>query len=89
MEINTNLTAGGVTNLTPTKQRSVAASQPAEPGASFASSNALEVALNGIPDIRPEAVESARALINDPNYPSADTIKALAGFFAGKLSNPE
>jgi hypothetical protein len=89
MEINTNLTAGGLSNLTPPKQRSVAASQAAEAGASFASSNALEVALNGIPDVRPEAVDRARQLIADPNYPSADTIKTLAGFFADKLSTPE
>jgi hypothetical protein len=74
MEINTNLTAGGVSNLTPAKQRSVAA---------------LEVSLNGVPDVRPEAVDRARQLIADPNYPSADTIKTLAGFFADKLSTPE
>jgi hypothetical protein len=90
MEINTNLPAAGVTNLTPAKQRSPAAAPTADSGASFASTNALNVALKQVPDVRSDAVDRARDLINDPNYPSADTIKKLSSFLAGKLqSNPD
>ena len=87
MEINTKMNAGGVNSITPTRQRTTAASQPAQPGASFDSSHALEAALNRTPDVRPEAIDRARELINDPSYPSADTIKKLAGFFAAKLQS--
>jgi hypothetical protein len=84
MEINMKINAGGVTAATPAKRSSP---QPLAPGDadSFESSNALDGALKSVPDVRPEAVARARILINDPNYPSADTVKQLSGFLAGKL----
>jgi len=33
------------------------------------------------PDVRPEAVERAKNLANDPNYPGADAISKLANLF--------
>jgi len=33
------------------------------------------------PEVRPEAVERAKALATDPNYPGSDTIASLAKLF--------
>ena len=46
----------------------------------------LRAELSRQPEIRPEALERARALATDPNYPSSDTIKKLAGII---LSSPD
>lgn len=56
-------------------------------GDSFASTNALESALKSLPDVRTDAVARARQLINDPSYPSAETVKQLSNFLAGKLQS--
>lgn len=40
-------------------------------------SAALRVALNRIPEVRPEVVERGRALAADPNYPSMDILKQV------------
>lgn len=87
MEINTKLNAGGVNKVAPSRQRAEAANKTPASADAFASSTALEVALNNISAVRPEAVDRARGLINDPSYPSDDTIKQLAGFLAAKMQS--
>lgn len=87
MEINTNMNVGAVNGAIPAN-RSQAASRPAATDP-FASSNALEGALQSVPDSRPDAVERAKQLISDPDYPSADTVKQLSNFLADKLSSSE
>lgn len=89
MEINTKINTTGVNNL-PAGKRSVSSAPTDAPDTSFAGSSALEAALKSTPDVRTSAVDRARELISDPNYPSADTIKQLANFLADKLtSSPE
>lgn len=88
MEINTNLNLGGVNGANPSG-RTASAVKPAGSGVSFDSSEALDKALKGLPDSRLDAVERARALVNDPNYPSSDTLKKLSQFLAVNLSATE
>jgi hypothetical protein len=89
MKIDSKLNPTGVDSL-PTAGRSTPPAKSATDDTSFTSSSALEAALKITPDVRPSAVDRAKELISNPNFPSADTIKKLAGFFADKLtSNPE
>ena len=89
MKIDTKINATGLDNLA-AAGRSTPTAQSATDETSFANSTALEAALKSTPDVRASAVDRAKELISDPNYPSPDTIKKLAGFLAGKLtSNPE
>jgi hypothetical protein len=86
MKIDTKLNAADVTNVTSAKRSTPVATTAAD-DSSFASSTALAAALKNTPDVRASSVDRARELINDPNYPSADTIKKLAGFLAGQLTS--
>jgi hypothetical protein len=87
MKINGDMNTGGLDGITSGKQPSTpaktAASEPA-----FSASDALEDALSQVPDVRAEAVARAVTLINDRNYPPADTVKQLADFLASKLTSP-
>ena len=84
MEIDTKMNLASINGLTPAK-RLASSSPAAAPDGSFASSTALEKGLNSLPDARPDAVDRARTLIATPGYPSADTVRKLAGFLAGQL----
>ncbi len=88
MEINTNLNTGGVSGANP-PGRPASPARPAGNGVSFASSEALDKALKSLPDSRQDAVERAKALVNDPSYPSSDTLKKLSQFLAANLSATE
>jgi hypothetical protein len=55
------------------------------PEVSLEGSAGLDRALASVPDVRPEAVSRAKALIADPNYPSARNLKQLSGFLAQHL----
>lgn len=85
MQINSNMNAGGINPLIPAR-RSVPGNNAKADRTGFASSTALDGALKLIPDVRPEAVDRARELINDPDYPSADTVSKLSDFLAAKLT---
>ncbi len=54
---------------------------------SLTNSSALEQALGNSPASRPEMVERAKALIADPNYPSADTLSAVSRHLASALTS--
>jgi hypothetical protein len=86
MEINMKINAGGITATTPAKRGAPKSLSP-NGGDSFASTNALEGALKSLPDVRPDTVARARQLINDPDYPSASTVRQLSDFLAGKLQS--
>ncbi|MDB6020632.1 MAG: hypothetical protein JWQ04_489 [Pedosphaera sp.] len=85
MEINANMNAGGVNPLIPAKRPAAGVKPMAEDNA-FASSTALEETLKKIPDLRPQAIDRARDLISDPNYPTSENLKQLAKFLAAKLT---
>ena len=85
MEINTNLSAGGV-NSPILPQRSVAL-KPAWDETSFGSSVALERALKNLPESRSARVERARSLIGTVNYPPQETIRKISHLLAIKLES--
>jgi hypothetical protein len=84
MEINTNMNVSGVNGLLP-PGRSAAAAKTAADTASFTTSAGMEAALTGLPESRPEAVDRAQQLINDPGYPSSEIMKQLSQFLAPQL----
>jgi hypothetical protein len=61
--------------------------QPADTTMSFERTQALEKTLQETPQVRPEAVTQASALISDANYPSDEVLNKMAGLLAGKISN--
>lgn len=48
----------------------------------FPGTDALERALQSTPDVRPEAVARGQALMEQPEFPPAKTLAALARLFA-------
>ena len=56
---------------------------------SIGRTQALEQSLQETPQIRPEMVARANALVADENYPSDDLLNQLAGHLANNLGNSE
>jgi hypothetical protein len=94
MEIDSNMRTGGIngpaasrrTGTTSSTKSSGPGAAKATDNASFAGAAGIEGALQAVPDVRPEAVDRARTLINDPSYPPPETIKQLSGFLASRIS---
>jgi hypothetical protein len=53
--------------------------------AAFASTTAINSALNGTPETRPDAVERAKALIADPQYPGSAVLGHISQLLAARL----
>lgn len=49
-------------------------------------SHRIQSALREIPDVRAEAVARGKALVADPNYPSAEQVKSIARLLAKHLA---
>lgn len=88
MKIDTNTSPIAPGTITPPKTSAIATNSVTD-DTSFTGSTALAVALGETPDIRSSEVDRARQLINDPNYPSAATIKSIANHLADKLTSSE
>ena len=84
MEVNTNISAGGVGGITPQQPYARAAKTAAAPDA-FASSSALQDAVKNLPASRPEAVAQARKLAADPDYPPAGILRQVSRLLAENL----
>ena len=56
---------------------------------SFDESEQLNQALTSTPDVRAERVARGKALIADPNYPSKEQVKAIAGILAENWNSPK
>jgi hypothetical protein len=96
MQIDSDMSTGGVNGPTAprgtgatakTSSKGLAVKKAAE-GASFSGAAGLEEALQTTPDVRPAAVDRARGLVNDAQYPPPETVKQLATFLASRLSPP-
>jgi len=61
--------------------------QPADTTMSFERTQALQKTLQETPQVRPEAVAQASALVSDENYPSDALLGKMAGLLADKMSN--
>ncbi len=64
------------------------AKQPVAEADAFAGSAAVNSALRSAPDSRPEAVNRARALINDPSYPGPEILRNVSQLLAGQIGGP-
>lgn len=87
MEIDANIKWPAVSNSLPATKPTAAGPEPDAASDSFASSSALEAALQNTPDLRPEAVSNGLTLAADSGYPSGETIKQLSDFLAARLQN--
>ena len=56
---------------------------------SFGENEQLNQALTSTPDVRAERVARGKALIADPNYPSKEQVKAIAGILAENWNSPK
>jgi hypothetical protein len=84
MKVNMNVNPVSVDGPTSPK-RPTPAPETALEQTSFASSTAINNALQSAPDSRSEAVERARALIADPEYPGPAVLGQVSNLLAGKL----
>jgi hypothetical protein len=72
-------------NLTPLPERRRVAGANTPTGrdeANFATTESLQAALRGAPEVRMEKVEQARALIGKSVYPPEETIAKIANLMA-------
>ena len=70
----------------PTRPRKLAA----EPNqVDLAKTDALGAALKATPEARPDQVARAKALIQDPGYPSAKVVQQVAGVLAKRIRGNE
>ena len=67
----------------PIRPTTAKAADPAE----FAATQALDLALHSAPDIRPEKVERAARLLEDPNYPPQELIRRLSRLIAVNIES--
>jgi hypothetical protein len=84
VKIDTNMNVSGVNGPIP-PGRSAAAAKTALDTASFSGAAGVDASLASLPDSRPEAVERARQLINDPTYPSSQVVKQISQFLTPQL----
>ena len=63
---------------------------PAEPKqVELAKADALDAALEATPEVRAEQVAKAKALIQDPGYPSAKVVDQVAEVLAKRIGSNE
>jgi hypothetical protein len=89
MEVNTNL--GSVGSSSPvTKNNSVSKPRASAPNETdSASLTSLDDAMQSSPASRPDAVQRARDLIANPNYPSSQVMSQVSDLLAGKLQSSQ
>jgi anti-sigma28 factor (negative regulator of flagellin synthesis) len=77
----------GGANFIPVRHTSArqAAAATSDSSASFDASQSLQQALKQSPQVRPEKVAQAQALLSNGNYPSDAALNQLAGLFADRL----
>lgn len=86
MEINTNINTGAAGRVGPLRPPAPAAKVVTDE-AVFAQSSALNDAINSLPSSRVEAVERARNLVADVNYPPRETIQKISNLLAMHLAS--
>jgi hypothetical protein len=86
MRVDPNLNPGGVDGTVAPKRPARSAPAAVEP-ASFAGADALDTSMLNAPDSRPAAVDRARALIQDANYPPPEVLRGVANLLATKLAS--
>ena len=77
----------GGANFIPVRQTSArqAAALTDDSSVSFDATQSLQQTLKDVPQVRPEKVAQASALLSNGNYPSDAVLNRLAGFLANRL----
>ena len=86
MEVKPNASTGAVRNTTDRAVASPRATAAVTDSASFQGADAVNAAVRQTPDVRPEAVAQARALIADQKYPPLSTINAISKLIGATVS---
>lgn len=88
MDINLNPQVGSVGKIAtgPVKPRDAT---PAADDVVLDESRALEARFSDAPEVRPDVVARARALVADPQYPPAETIRKIANLLAINFDSAE
>jgi hypothetical protein len=89
MEVNTNLSTIGVNGPTAAKGSAATPGQTRSNRTDTATLTTLDEAMQNLPGTRSDAVERARGLVSDPQYPSAEVVNRVSNLLAGKLNNQE
>jgi len=91
VELNPGLNANTGPSQPVTRQNSIQPSdtniQPPDNTMSIGRTQALEQTLQETPQVRPEMVARASALVADENYPSDELLNKLAGHLASNFGN--
>jgi hypothetical protein len=92
MEVNLNSTQSSTPDYSQSVSRQAAA--PATDNSantgntmSFERTKALEQSLRDTPVVRPDKVAQAKALVNDPNYPSDEALNRMSGLLAQHINS--
>jgi hypothetical protein len=84
MEVQPNHPAGGINQSPAVRAEARRLKEPTEQ-VNFAQSAAVEQALQKSPEIRTDAVDRARSLVGNINYPPPETIRRLSNLLAMHL----
>ena len=88
MELKFDARFPGV-NRTVSQPRAQLTTKTSRNDLSFSSSEALQSALQQVPDVRQTVLERAASLVNDPQYPSSQVMQQLASRLANHLMNSD
>jgi hypothetical protein len=82
IEFNPSRATGATASQSATKGVAPVSQQDS---ASLGATDALKSAINNIPLVRPEKVDSARAAVSDTHFPPDAMLKAVASLIAEKI----
>lgn len=85
MEVEFNAALTGSSPVSQSPVRRQPATTPADSTMSFEYTQSLEQTLKESPTVRPAAVERAKALVADTNYPSDETLNRVASVLAQNI----
>ncbi|GEM_PF-4190414 len=95
MDINSDMATGGISGPTgPRRSGSVgktsagSTAKKASETPSFGASASLDQSLKALPDVRPEALDLARGLVEDTNYPSQDALQKISSLLVKNINEP-
>ncbi len=84
MQVNANPNVGATAKIAGLRPSSPSARVERDKAA-FLETDALNEALQQVPDVRPEAVDRARALVRDSQYPPLDVLRNVADLLTTRL----
>jgi hypothetical protein len=85
MEIRPNNSVGNASPVSGVSAKTRVQS-PSTDAASFSGSEALSSTLQSLPNSRPEAVEQAKGLVSNPDYPPPVVIKKISNLIAAHIN---